>query len=609
MRWHLETGQRAVPVNSVMANYGYSSGQPEDTWYANAQDPNTAASSQSYPYPVSQYHPLSPASVCEGSSGKKRRVNGMMLNNNGYMQARTSDPSLYAGQLPPSLKPNLTPPNSSYDSYLPPTPHSSVGHIQVPHSAHDPFQQHSAAIPVPKTPLKTPVQSNPYSEFTPKTPTTYAKPVFAQPAYPHLYIPVVQPLPQTQPVHVQVPKPAAQIRVPRAPKVADASKPSSSKKRQLWKPREIVLPQIADNGPKYAGDDEHGHYTYQIGELFAGRYTIMKLLGQGTYGKVFQVWDNRQREYCALKVIKAIPKYREASKIELRVLAMLNRCDPESNYNCVKMRGCFDFRNHVCIVTNLHDVSIYDFLKSNKFVPFPGSQVVSFARQIFKSVAYVHSLGLVHTDLKPENMLLTSSESIQGKYKRPRARAPDSRLELVNTDITLIDFGSSVFHDEYHSSVVSTRHYRAPEVVLGLEWSYPCDLWSIACLLVELCTGRVLFETRDNLEHLHMMQKAVCRNFSPKQLADAEFANFPASQQLIEWSSGEPALAPLVEEASISKLENCKTIPQFLRKYLTLSHDKAFWSEFLDLISQLMELNPEKRLTAEEALNHPWLCH
>lgn len=96
---------------------------------------------------------------------------------------------------------------------------------------------------------------------------------------------------------------------------------------------------------------------------------------------------------------------------------------------------------------------------------------------------------------------------------------------LRNTDIRLIDFGSATFENEFHSSVVSTRHYRAPEIILGeslwcarclsdtdnpsllgLGWSYPCDLFSVGCILVEFFTGDALFQTHDNLEHLAMME-------------------------------------------------------------------------------------------------------
>jgi dual-specificity kinase len=88
-------------------------------------------------------------------------------------------------------------------------------------------------------------------------------------------------------------------------------------------------------------------------------------------------------------------------------------------------------------------------------------------------------------------------------------RSSKHRKVLLTPEIRLIDFGSATFDDEYHSSVVSTRHYRAPEIILNLGWSFPCDIWSIGCILVEFYTGDALFQTHDNLEHLAMME-AVC---------------------------------------------------------------------------------------------------
>ena len=76
-----------------------------------------------------------------------------------------------------------------------------------------------------------------------------------------------------------------------------------------------------------------------------------------------------------------------------------------------------------------------------------------------------------------------------------------------NTDIRVIDFGSATFDDDHHSAVVSTRHYRAPEVILELGWSHPCDVWSVGCILFELYQGMTLFQTHDNLEHLAMMER------------------------------------------------------------------------------------------------------
>jgi len=131
-------------------------------------------------------------------------------------------------------------------------------------------------------------------------------------------------------------------------------------------------------------------------------------------------------------------------------------------------------------------------------------------------MAVLHDLNLIHTDLKPENILLCHNDYQTFTYNRKIpsssstvSRQATQRKVLLDTEIRLIDFGSATFQDEYHSSVVSTRHYRAPEIILGLGWSFPCDIWSIGCILVEFFTGDALFQTHDNLEHLAMMEAVV----------------------------------------------------------------------------------------------------
>lgn len=128
----------------------------------------------------------------------------------------------------------------------------------------------------------------------------------------------------------------------------------------------------------------------------------------------------------------------------------------------------------------------------------------------------LHDLNLIHTDLKPENILLVNGQYQTFTYNRnipssshTTSRTARQRRVLLDSEIRLIDFGSATFDDEYHSSVVSTRHYRAPEIILNLGWSFPCDIWSIGCIIVEFFTGDALFQTHDNLEHLAMME-AVC---------------------------------------------------------------------------------------------------
>mmetsp|Transcript_6919 Transcript_6919/g.9595 ORF Transcript_6919/g.9595 Transcript_6919/m.9595 type:complete len:164 (-) Transcript_6919:367-858(-) len=127
-----------------------------------------------------------------------------------------------------------------------------------------------------------------------------------------------------------------------------------------------------------------------------------------------------------------------------------------------------------------------------------------FGLQLLKAVHFCHKIKLVHTDLKPENILLVRSDY---RYEK-RGRFDDYRVPLSH-HIRLIDFGGATFEDDHHSRIINTRQYRSPEVMFGLGWSYPSDLWSIGCILAELYTGELLFKTHEDMEHLALMEKIV----------------------------------------------------------------------------------------------------
>lgn len=273
--------------------------------------------------------------------------------------------------------------------------------------------------------------------------------------------------------------------------------------------KNVPVPIIPARSTKKSYADNDGHFKVKENSYYANkRFKIKKILGQGTFSKVVQAYDYKNNELVAIKIIKAIPKYREAATVELRVLSTLKMFDPENNNGCIQIKEAFDFRNHISIVTELLPTSVYDFMEINDFKSFPGSHIQSFAKQLLRSIVFLHDLNIIHTDLKPENILLLNDAFVKKPYYFNNKHVEFSMI-LKETKINVIDFGSAIFNDESHPDLITTRHYRAPEVTFGIGWSYECDLWSVGCILLELFIGDVFFDAHDNEEHLLMMEKAI----------------------------------------------------------------------------------------------------
>ncbi|KAJ5901506.1 Dual specificity protein kinase [Penicillium taxi] len=379
----------------------------------------------------------------------------------------------------------------------------------------------------------------------------------------------------------------------------------------IIKSKDVPVPVIRDSAASRQDkfDDDDGHYIVTPDTPLTDRYSIIKLLGQGTFGKVVEAYDKQRKSRCAVKIIRSIQKYRDASRIELRVLSTLASNDKTNRNKCIHLRDCFDFRNHICIVTDLLGQSVFDFLKGNAFVPFPSSHIQSFARQLFTSVAFLHDLNLIHTDLKPENILLVKSAYQTFTYCRtiPSSTSANHRVArqrrvLLDSEIRLIDFGSATFDDEYHSSVVSTRHYRAPEIILNLGWSFPCDIWSIGCILVEFFTGDALFQTHDNLEHLAMMEAVIGQKIDAKLVRQVMSGRAGSHNSANKYFLKNKLDYPNSETSRASRkyVRAMKDLPEFIP--VTTPFNRSF----LDLLRRIFLYDPKSRITAKEALKHPW---
>jgi hypothetical protein len=222
----------------------------------------------------------------------------------------------------------------------------------------------------------------------------------------------------------------------------------------------------ADEDPGDVRDDSAGHYEGAVGATIRGRYEILGEAGLGTFGRVVECADREAgRRRVALKVVRRIERYTESAAVEAEILRDVNRAAAAGGAGgglCVTLLDTFEFQGHFCLVFEKAGTSLYDFLKGHDYAPFGPRTVRAVSRQLLEALRFLHGLRLVHTDLKLENVLL----------RRSGVAAPPlddrGRIELADGDaaIVVIDFGGATYDDERKSSIVNTRQYRAPEVIL-----------------------------------------------------------------------------------------------------------------------------------------------
>ncbi|KAF8389653.1 hypothetical protein HHK36_024172 [Tetracentron sinense] len=296
----------------------------------------------------------------------------------------------------------------------------------------------------------------------------------------------------------------------------------------------------------------HRKNRHVFASIIAGRYHVTEYLGSAAFSKAIQAHDLHTGMDVCVKIIKNNKDFFDQSLDEIKLLKFVNKNDPADKYHILRLYDYFYYRidlsftllpvftdytslsalarlrEHLLIVSELLKANLYEFHKFNREsggeVYFTMPRLQSITVQCFEALQFLHGLGLIHCDLKPENILVKS-------YSR--------------CEVKIIDLGSSCFETDHLCSYVQSRSYRAPEVILGLPYDKKIDIWSLGCILAELCTGN---ET-NRLEYL-----------IPKKTS--------------------------------------------LRHRLPMG-DQGF----IDFVSHLLEINPKKRPTASEALKHPWLSY
>ena len=336
----------------------------------------------------------------------------------------------------------------------------------------------------------------------------------------------------------------------------------------------------------------------QAGLLEGSRYTILGTLGQGTFGQVVKCRDEIQGRLVAIKVLKNRPAYYKQGLLEVGILTAVNtNCDPTKRHCCLRLLDHFLFFNHLCIVNELLSISLFDLIKQRKFKGLNVRLIRALLKQILYAMMALDREHIVHCDLKPENILLD--------------QPPDVR-------ITLIDFGSACYERSTLYTYIQSRHYRAPEVILGLQYSTALDMWSLGCIAAELLIGIPLFPGANEYNQLfkitsmlgpvpsRMVEKGA--NAGKYYRADADVLGKYRFKTVAEFERDSGIPIPddkrYIKYDSLDELVRCvsiKTIPG------DGTNVPEVRKSFLHFLKSILVIDPTKRITAAQAFEHPFI--
>ncbi|CEP08001.1 hypothetical protein [Parasitella parasitica] len=312
---------------------------------------------------------------------------------------------------------------------------------------------------------------------------------------------------------------------------------------------------------------ENGSEKFTINK----QYKVIRKIGCGSYGSVCSAINVQTNEVVAIKKCRHVFDKKLITKRCLREIKVLQHFNGHPRIIDLKALDIVDPRNfnEVYLVQSCCDTTMADIIHSK--LELEPVHYQWFTYQLLSGLKYIHSANVLHRDLKPANILVNE-----------------------NCDLRICDFGmargftqsNAHIESQYMTHYVVTRWYRAPEIMLSRNtYDKAIDMWSLGCILAELLGRKVLFRGTDYVDQLH---KIVGILGLPK---DTSFWDSSSSvTEYIHNLRDENGLPPPEEQIDFSALfPNASP-------------------EAIHLLENLLTLDPTKRLTAKEALEHPFVA-
>uniref|UniRef100_A0A7N8XDW8 non-specific serine/threonine protein kinase n=1 Tax=Mastacembelus armatus TaxID=205130 RepID=A0A7N8XDW8_9TELE len=362
---------------------------------------------------------------------------------------------------------------------------------------------------------------------------------------------------------------------------------------------------IPHSAPTTKSSSSNGEGDYQLvqHEILCSvscSYEVLEFLGRGTFGQVAKCWKRGTNEIVAIKILKNHPSYARQGQIEVGILNRLS-AENADEYNFVRSYECFQHKGHTCLVFEMLEQNLYDFLKHSKFSPLPLRHIRPILQQVATALMKLKSLGLIHADLKPENIMLV--DPLRQPYR-----------------VKVIDFGSaSHVSKAVCSTYLQSRYYRAPEIILGLPFCEAIDMWSLGCVIAELFLGWPLYpgaSEYDQIRYISQTQGLPAEYLLSAGTKTSRFFNRGPDSSYPLWRLKTPAEHEM--EMGIKSKEARKYIFNCLDDMMQVnlsSHlegtdmlaEKADRREFIDLLKRMLRLDADKRITPTKTLGHPFV--